>query len=80
MTGEVDISPPVVAAYAVGGAVSLSSAACRPFPYLFGLEATEQPYCFAFFGEKSSLREVLEPIAQEYGANMYLCSGEISDT
>jgi hypothetical protein len=40
----------------------------------------QQPYCFAFFGEKSSLAEVLTPIAERYRANMYLCSGEISDT
>src|SRR5208337_4598427 len=80
VTGEIDVDPPVVAAYDIGGPVSLSASACRPSPYLTGLKATEQPYCFAFFGEKSSLRDVLEPIAQQYGANMFLCSGEISDT
>jgi hypothetical protein len=39
-----------------------------------------QKYFFVFFGEKSSLDTVLRPLAQQYGANMYLCSGEISDT
>jgi hypothetical protein len=40
----------------------------------------DQPYCFAFFGEKSSLEKALDPVARRYGANMYLCAGEISDT
>ena len=63
----------------LGEEASLSSFACQLFPSLWGLDV-EQPYCFAFFGEKSSLREVLQPIARLYGATLYLCSGEISDT
>lgn len=39
-----------------------------------------QPYRLAIFGEKSSLEPVLGPIAEEYGANMVLPTGEISDT
>ena len=64
---------------ALGDEASLSPLACQPYPLQWGLDV-EQPYCFAFFGEKSSLKEVLQPIAQQYGANLYLCSGEISDT
>jgi hypothetical protein len=75
---DVVIGTPVVSV-TLGDEVSVSSAACEPFPILWGLDA-EQPYCFALFGEKSSLEPVLEPIARQYGANVYLCSGEISDT
>jgi hypothetical protein len=38
--------------------------------------------CFrlALYGEKTSLGNVLEPIAEQYGADLYLASGEISNT
>ena len=39
-----------------------------------------QPYRLAIFGEKSSLEPVLGPIAEEYGADLVLPTGEISDT
>ncbi len=39
-----------------------------------------QPYSLAIFGEKASLEEVLLPIARQYDADLYLPSGEISDT
>jgi hypothetical protein len=39
-----------------------------------------QPYHLVLVGEKSSLRDVLEPIADEYEADLYLPNGEISDT
>jgi len=39
-----------------------------------------QPYALAIFGEKASLEDVLLPIAQRYEADLYLPSGEISDT
>jgi hypothetical protein len=48
-------------------------------PRLQGFGANQR-YCFAFFGEKSSLDDAVRPIAQQYMANMYLCAGEISDT
>ena len=80
LSGEIEVKPPTIETWAVGGEASMSTIACKPYAVLSGVEASEQPYAFAFFGEKSSLREVLAPIAQEYGANMYLCSGEISDT
>ncbi|HEX7461763.1 MAG TPA: hypothetical protein VF317_06290 [Dermatophilaceae bacterium] len=40
----------------------------------------EQPYKLVIFGEKSSLADVLEPLAREYAADLYLMTGEISDT
>jgi hypothetical protein len=39
-----------------------------------------QPYKLVIFGEKSSLADVLSPLAREYGADLYLPTGEISDT
>ena len=35
---------------------------------------------YASFGEKTSLQDVLQPIASAYGSDLYLPSGEISDT
>jgi len=39
-----------------------------------------QPYKLVLFGEKSSLDAVLAPIAESYKADLYLPTGEISDT
>jgi hypothetical protein len=39
-----------------------------------------QPYHLVLVGEKSSLRPVLEPVADLYQADLYLPTGEISDT
>ena len=39
-----------------------------------------QPYRLVFFGEKTSLKDVLAPLAAEFGADLYLMSGQISDT
>jgi hypothetical protein len=39
-----------------------------------------QPYKLVFFGEKSSLESVLAPVAADYHADLYLPTGEISDT
>jgi hypothetical protein len=39
-----------------------------------------QPYKLVLVGEKTSLEEVLAPIAEQYKADLYLPSGEISDT
>ena len=39
-----------------------------------------QPYRLAIIGEKSSLEPVFGPVAAEYGADLYLPTGEISDT
>ena len=61
----------------IGADIKISD--CRPWPWLAGFGA-EQPYCFAYFGEKSSLEDVLAPLARRHGINVYLCSGEISDT
>lgn len=39
-----------------------------------------QPYHLVIFGEKSSLAEVVLPIAERFDADVYLPTGEISDT
>jgi hypothetical protein len=39
-----------------------------------------QPYALAIFGEKASLEDVLLSIARRFEADLYLPSGEISDT
>lgn len=39
-----------------------------------------QPYKLVMVGEKSSLDDVLAPIARRYGADLYLPTGEMSDT
>jgi hypothetical protein len=39
-----------------------------------------QPYKLVLFGEKTSLEEVLSPIAAQHEADLYLPAGEISDT
>ena len=39
-----------------------------------------QPYRLALYGEKTSLAKVLGPIADSYGADLFLPTGEISDT
>jgi hypothetical protein len=39
-----------------------------------------QPYRLALVGEKSSLEPVLDPIASRYGTDLFLPTGEISDT
>ena len=44
-----------------------------------GFDGT-QPYKLVLIGEKSSLHEVLAPIAQTYRADLYLPTGEPSDT
>jgi hypothetical protein len=39
-----------------------------------------QAFHFAIFGEKSSLEDAVKPIAEEFEADLYLPTGEISDT
>lgn len=39
-----------------------------------------QPYHLLIYGEKSSLSEVLLPVSKRYEADLYLMTGEISDT
>ena len=50
-----------------------------PLPIAIGFVA-RQAFHFAIFGEKSSLEDVLLPIAERYEADLYLPTGEISDT
>ena len=50
-----------------------------PVPYATGFDVREA-FHFVIFGEKSSLEDVLLPIAVTYEADLYLPTGEISDT
>jgi hypothetical protein len=50
-----------------------------PEPVARGFVA-RQAYNFTIFGEKSSLEDVVKPIAEQYEADLYLPTGEISDT
>ena len=51
----------------------------EPWPALSGF-TRRQPFALSIFGEKSSLEEVLLPIARHCEADLYLGAGEISDT
>jgi hypothetical protein len=51
----------------------------KPYPRLDGFHRP-QPYSMTIMGEKSSLKDVLDPICQRLGIDLYLPSGEISDT
>jgi hypothetical protein len=50
-----------------------------PYAGIWGFTA-EQPYHLVLVGEKSSLRPVLSDVADRYSADLYLPTGEISDT
>jgi hypothetical protein len=50
-----------------------------PAAWLDELESP-QAYRLALFGEKTSLEPVLDPLADEYGADLYLAAGEQTDT
>jgi hypothetical protein len=74
---------------AAGGFVLLSRQVTRSaaFPDAVDLQAmvyvdtfrVDQPYRLAFFGEKTSLEEILQPISRGCSADLYLPAGEISD-
>jgi hypothetical protein len=51
----------------------------RPSASLAGFHR-DQPYGLTIFGEKSSLEDVLRPIAERYRADLYVGTGETSDT
>jgi hypothetical protein len=51
----------------------------EPLPLAKGFVA-RQAYQFTIFGEKSSLADIVKPIAQSLEADLYLPQGEISDT
>ncbi len=51
----------------------------KPQIYVDGF-ASAQPYKLVLFGEKTSLEDVLTPIAEEHEADLYLPAGEISDS
>ena len=49
-----------------------------PHATLAGFRA-DQKFCFAVFGEKSSLAEVLKPFAERHGADLFIATGELSE-
>jgi hypothetical protein len=51
----------------------------EPLPIAKGF-VPRQAFQFAIFGEKSSLENIVAPIAQNFEADLYLPQGEISDT
>src|SRR5262249_46175104 len=51
----------------------------EPFAGVSGFEG-RQPYALTIFGEKTSLEDVLLPIARRFEADLYLPAGEISDS
>jgi hypothetical protein len=51
----------------------------QPRVYVAGFDAV-QPYRIALIGEKSSLEPVLGPVANRFGADLYLPTGEASST
>jgi hypothetical protein len=51
----------------------------EPLAYPVGF-VPRQAYHLVIFGEKSSLQEIVDPIAKRNEADLYLPSGEISDT
>jgi hypothetical protein len=82
-------SPPIIhrkakvepdASLLVGLSVEIPDADdIEPLPHATGFEP-RQAFHFVIFGEKSSLEDVLLPIAEIYEADLYLPTGEISDT
>jgi len=51
----------------------------RPCPSLVGFDRT-QPFALTLWGEKSSLIDVLMPVAMRHEADLYVGMGEASDT
>ncbi len=66
LTTELDISIP-------------DASELRPQLDVEGFEGT-QPYRLALVGEKSRLADILGPLAERYDADLFLPTGEISDT
>lgn len=62
-----------------GVEISLPDAVAEPAVWLYDY-LPRQPFRLALYCEKSSAEPVLGPIAEDYGADLYLPTGEISDT
>lgn len=56
-----------------------SLVSANPYAGIYGFER-EQPYRLALYGEKTSLAPILGPISDRLGADLFLPTGEISDT
>jgi hypothetical protein len=52
----------------------------KPHVYCSPSWSVEQPYRIAIYGEKSSLEPILGPISNRYGTDLFLMSGECTDT
>ena len=74
-------TPPDPAAYiSTNFTITVPSAEdLRPKVWLAGFDG-RQPYRIALVGEKSSLRPILSRVARGFEADLYLPTGEISDT
>lgn len=81
-------TPPVVRVFehpeptsviSVGGVEIMVPEDLAPEPVLEDYRGV-QPYKLVLFGEKTSLEDVLAPIAEARGADLYLPTGEASDT
>jgi hypothetical protein len=51
----------------------------EPWVYVDPFEVP-QPYRIVFYGEKTSLEEILDPLAARVSADLYLPAGELTDT
>jgi hypothetical protein len=51
-----------------------------PAPMLLDFDEESCPYHLVFYGEKTSLAAVCEPMAERFNADLYLPTGELSDT
>lgn len=70
---------PVTASVTTGEGCTIPASPTLPGIALNGFVG-RQPCRIVFYGEKSSLGEVLRPIAEQTGAEMILATGESSDT
>lgn len=73
-------SLPVVFASVPGWVELPERGAAEPFLRLSGFHAPVQPYRIALVAEKTSVGDVLRPLAEKIGAELILPTGEITDT
>jgi hypothetical protein len=84
-------SPPVIKAKAaepvetfvyIGDGIEITVPDAEDMKPTVGISnfGARQPYHLVIYGEKTSLADVLSPLCDRYAADLYLPSGEISDT